>query len=177
MNISQITGEQGAAGGTGDRLLTAAAYLMLILFGAAQALLGAFFYRSGPAPAAALGFDLVLFASCLLGAWGLRRPVGAFAPAVGWFVAAFILASATASGSVLVTASVAGETFLFGGAAAAMLGLLTAFVAASRRGIGATGAGIAGAGATRGRTAPGGTGRAGRDGAGHANGVNRRKPR
>ncbi|MHB1432598.1 MAG: hypothetical protein ACYCVZ_10845 [Streptosporangiaceae bacterium] len=163
MNTSQITRERAAAGGTGDRLLTAATYLMLILFGAAQSLLGAFFYGSGPAPVASLGFDLVLFASCLLGAWGLRRPVGAFAPAVGWFVGAFILASATASGSVLVTASVAGETFLFGGAAAAMLGLLTAFVVASRRGIGATGAGIAGA--------------AGGKGAGQVNGVNRRKPR
>lgn len=163
MNTSQITGGRGAAGGTGDRLLTAATYLMLILFGAAQALLGAFFYSSGPAPAASLGFDLVLFASCLLGAWGLRRPVGAFAPAVGWFVGAFILASATAAGSVLVTASVAGETFLFGGAAAAMLGLLTAFVVASRRGIGATGTRIAGP--------------AGGSGAGQANGVNRRKQR
>lgn len=153
-----MTRERGAGDGTRDRLLTAATYLMLILFGVAQAVLGAFFYSVGPAPALSIGLDLVLFATCLLGAWGLGRPVGGFAPAVGWFVGAFVLASGTREGSVLVTATLAGEVYLFGGAAAAMLGLLTAFVAASRRGISATGA----RGLPGGRDMRGGTGRPGR---------------
>ena len=117
-----------------DLTLTIATYVLLVLFGMAQAMLGAFFYGSGPAPLASLGFDLAIFASCLLGAWGLRRPAGGLAPAAGWFLVAFVLASGTSGGSVLVAASTAGEWFLFGGAASAAFGVVAAFTAWSRSG-------------------------------------------
>jgi hypothetical protein len=117
-------GDSAPPNRSADTALTAATYVMLVLFGMAQALLGAFFYGSGPAPLASIGFDVAIFASCLLGAWGLRRALGGVAPAIGWFVAAFILASGTAGGSVLITATLAGEVFLFGGAVGATAGMV-----------------------------------------------------
>jgi hypothetical protein len=118
-----------------DLLLTLTTYVMLVLFGMAQALLGTFFYGSGPAPLASIGFDVAILATCLLGAWGLGRALGGVAPAVGWFIVAFVLASGTPGGSVLITASSAGEWFLFGGAAGATAGLIAGITALrSRRG-------------------------------------------
>jgi hypothetical protein len=112
-----------------------ATYVMLVLFGAAQAVVGTFFYGSGPAPYASLGFDLLILATCLLGAWGLDRPSGGLAPAAGWFVVAFLLASGTPGGSVLISATAAGEWFLFGGASAACAGVIAAFTIWSRSGL------------------------------------------
>jgi hypothetical protein len=120
------------SGQLADPILTIVTYVVLVLFAMAQALLGTFFYGAGPAPLAALGFDIAIFATCLLGAWGTGRASGAFAVAAGWYLVTFILATGTKGGSVLITASVAGETFLFGGAAAAMVGLIVAFTAWSR---------------------------------------------
>ncbi len=111
----------------GDRTLTVMTYAMLVVFGIAQGVLGSFYYSSGPAPLAALGFDLAIFATCLLGAWGLGRPAGALAPAVGWIAAALLLATGTSGGSVLITATTAGEWFLFGGAAGAVGGVMAAY--------------------------------------------------
>ena len=115
------------------RGLTTLSCLALFLFGAAQGVLGAFYYNSGPPPLASLGFDLAILATCLLAAWGTERPPAAFLPALGWFIAAFVLASGTKGGSVIVMASSGGEWFLFGGAACAMIGALGAFTVWSRR--------------------------------------------
>jgi hypothetical protein len=130
-------GRPSGSGGSepGGSALTVVTFVMLVLFGMAQAVLGTFFYGSGPAPLASLGFDAGLFATCVLGAWGLRRPTGALAPAAGWFVAAFVLASGTSGGSVLITATAAGEWFLFGGAAAAVVSLIVAFTIWSKAGL------------------------------------------
>lgn len=114
------------------RGLTVATYLALLIFGLAQGVLGSFFYGSGPAPLAAVGFDAAIFATCLLGAWGLRTATGGLAPAAGWFVAAFVLASGTSGGSVLIAASTAGEVFLFGGAIAATAGLVLGYIGWAR---------------------------------------------
>jgi len=115
------------------RGLTTITYLALFLFGAAQGMVGAFYYNSGPPPLASLGFDLAILASCVLAAWGTERPPAAFLPALGWFIAAFVLASGTSGGSIIVTASSGGEWFLFGGAAGAMIGALAGFTVSSRR--------------------------------------------
>ncbi|GEM_PF-2243688 len=119
-----------------DLAVTICGYLMLFLFGASQALLGAFFYSSGPVPLAAIAFDLAIFGTCVLGGWGMRRPAGGLAPAAGWFLAAFVLASGTPGGSILITATAAGSWFLFGGAATAAAGLVVAFTVWSRAGLG-----------------------------------------
>jgi len=108
--------------------LTVATYVVLIIFGAAQALIGTFFYGAGPVPVASVLFDLAILATCVLGAWGLQRPSGGLAPAAGWFLVVLILANATPGGSVLIAATTAGEWFLFGGAASAAAGVIAAFV-------------------------------------------------
>ncbi len=128
--VRNTPGQQARQQGT---WLTALVYLALITFGAAQGLVGTFFYGSGPAPAASILFDLAILATCLLGGWGLERPSGGLAPAAGWLIAVLILASGTAGGSVLIAATTAGEWFLFGGAASAAAGVVAGFAVWTRR--------------------------------------------
>lgn len=108
--------------------MTGAAYLVLFLLGAAQGVLGCFYYASGPVPLAALAFAVGTFVTCVLAGWGMLRPAGALTPAIGWFVASFVLASGTKGGSVIITNTAAGKWFLFGGSAAAAAGTVAAFV-------------------------------------------------
>jgi hypothetical protein len=117
-----------------NRYLAASTYVALLAFGAGQGVLGAFFYNSGPPPLAALAFDVLILATCLLGAWGTGHAAGGLAPAVGWFIAAFVLASGTHEGSVIIAATSGGEWFLFGGAISAVVGLIVGFSLWSRGG-------------------------------------------
>jgi hypothetical protein len=126
-------------GGSRDTALTVVTCVMLALFGMAQALVGAFFYGVGPAPLASIGFGLAILATCLLGSWGLGRPLGGVIPAIGWFLGAFVLASGTGGGSVLITANTAGEWFLFGGAACATAGIVAVLTIWSRFGLSRSG--------------------------------------
>ena len=77
---------------------------MLFLLGLLQGLVGAFQYpRSiGPVPVAALLFAVAIGITCVLGAWGMGRPLGGLMPALGWFLAVFVLDMATAGGSVVI---------------------------------------------------------------------------
>jgi len=117
-----------------SRGLTTVIYLALFVFGIAQGVVGAFFYGAGPDPLAAVGFAVAILATCLLGAWGTQHGLGGFAPAAAWFIATFVLASGTSAGSVIITASLAGEVFLFGGAVGAMIGVVAGFTLWARRG-------------------------------------------
>jgi hypothetical protein len=111
-------------------LLAVAGYSMLFLFGLLQGLVGAFQYsRSiGPVPAAALLFAVAIGVTCVLGAWGMGRPLGGLIPALGWFLAVFVLDMATAGGSVVIANIVPGTWFLLGGTACAVAGVLIAFL-------------------------------------------------
>ena len=123
--------------GQHERLIGICAYLVLFLFGLLQGVIGCFQYSRGPAPLAAAGFDLAILATCLLSGWGMRAAAGGLMPGVGWFVAAFILATTgTQGGSVLITNTTAGQWFLFGGAACAAAGCLLSYVVWSRPGRG-----------------------------------------
>ena len=116
----------------GGRGVTVAAYVALFVLGALQGLIGTFQYSRGPAPLAAIGFDIVILATCVLGSWGMRTALGGVLPAVGWLLVTLVLSSVSAGGSILVTASLAGEWFLFGGAVAAAAGAVYAFARWSR---------------------------------------------
>ena len=113
-------------------LLTGAAYTALFLAGAVEGLIGSFQY-SRNAPAGAIGFCVVLLATCLLGAWGMRTVSGALCPAVGWMVASFVLSMPVASGSVIITDTAAGKWYLYGGAVSALAGVAVALVTPSLR--------------------------------------------
>ena len=112
--------------------MTAAAYLALCLLGALLGLIGTFQYSRGPAPLAAILFDVAILAACVLGSIGMRSALGGVLPAAGWFVVTLVLSSISAGGSVLITDTAAGKWFLFGGAVCAAAGGVYAFAVWSR---------------------------------------------
>ena len=115
-----------ATDGKGSRLLTAAAYTALFLAGAVEGLIGSFQY-SRLVPVAAIGFCVLILATCLLGAWAMRTISGALWPAVGWLVASFVLSMPVSGGSVIITNSTAGKWYLYGGTVSALSGIALAF--------------------------------------------------
>jgi Family of unknown function (DUF6113) len=110
-------------------LFAVAVYGVLVVLGAVQGLIGSFQYSwmAGPVPLAALACCAVLLATCLLAAWGLRSASGAFAPAAGWLVAAFLMSLPVANGSVIITSTTAGRWFLYGGALSAAAAVVLSF--------------------------------------------------
>jgi hypothetical protein len=121
---------RAAAGGA----LIGGSYAVLLLLGIGEGVIGAFQYsRSiGHFPATALGFDVLILATCVLAAWGMRAPSAGLMAAVGWFAASFVLAMSTPGGSIVITNTTAGKWFLFGGAAAAAAGVVAGFAKWSR---------------------------------------------
>jgi hypothetical protein len=101
--------------------------LALFLLGLVQGVIGTFQYSRGPAPLAPILFDLAILATCILASWGMRTAFGGVLPAAGWFLATLLLSSVSAGGSILVTDTVAGKWFLFGGALCAAAGGVYAF--------------------------------------------------
>jgi hypothetical protein len=120
---------RGPSAGYDSRIVVVGGYVMLLLFGVAQSLIGSFQYSRalGSFPVAALAFDVAILLTCLLGAWGMRSGLGGLMPAVGWFVSSFVLSMGTSGGSVVITNTGAGKWFLFGGSACAAAGVLVAF--------------------------------------------------
>jgi hypothetical protein len=126
-----VPGQQRGSSGTGDgRLVIVGCYLLLLVFGVLLGMIGSFQYSRalGSFPAAAVAFALGTGVLAVLGGWGMRRPLGGLIPAVGWFLAAFILAMGTPGGSVLITNTTAGEWFLFGGSVCGAIGVVLCFV-------------------------------------------------
>jgi hypothetical protein len=127
----------GAAGADARRresMITAVGCTLLFLLGLLQGLIGSFQYSGmlGPVPAAALGFDVLILATCVLGSWGMRRALGGIMPAVGWFAASFVLSLGTPGGSVLITNTTSGKWYLFGGTVCVAAGVVLALSRWSR---------------------------------------------
>ena len=110
-------------------LVTVGVYGALFLFGAVQGVIGSFQYSraSGPVPVAALVCCAVILATCLLGAWAMRSIAGALCPAAGWIVASFVLSMPVSSGSVIITSTIAGEWYLYGGTVSSLAGIALSF--------------------------------------------------
>jgi hypothetical protein len=113
-------------------LVTAIGYLVLLVLGGLQGLIGSFQYGDSPTPVIAIVLDVLLFTTCVLAGWGLRTHSAGILPALGWIVVSFVLAMPRANGSVIITATSAGEWYLYGGALAAAAGAATAFFARLR---------------------------------------------
>jgi hypothetical protein len=116
----------------GQRALTAVAYLVLLLLGVMQGLIGSFQYSQSPAPLVAIILDVVIFATCALCGWGMRSFNGGVVPAVGWIIASFILSMPSSHGSVIITNTAAGKWYLYGGTVATVAGVATGFVVWAR---------------------------------------------
>jgi hypothetical protein len=119
--------------GTLGTLGTAGAYLLLFILGAVQGVIGSFQYGDSPAPEIAILLAIMISATCLLAGLGLRTYGAGLLPALGWILASFILALPRSNGSVIVTASAAGEWYLYGGAVGALSGSVTSFFLRARR--------------------------------------------
>jgi hypothetical protein len=126
------TTSQSQPGSGRGALITGAGYLLLLVLGGLQGMIGSFYYSNSPVPLVAIGFAALIFATCLLAGWGLRTYGGGIVPALGWIAASFILAMPRATGSVIITATSAGEWYLYGGALAAGLGAVIALFAWGR---------------------------------------------
>ena len=111
----------------GERGIAAAIYFVLFVLGAVLGMIGSFQYSQGPVPLIAIVLDVTIFVTCVLGGWGRRTFAGGLTPAVGWILATFILSMGNSQGTVIITATRAGEWYLYGGALAAAVGAGTAF--------------------------------------------------
>jgi hypothetical protein len=118
--------------GRRQRAFTAVAYLVLLVLGAMQGLIGSFQYSRSPVPLVAILLGLVIFATCVLCGWGMRSFAGGLLPALGWMVVSFVLAMPSSHGSVIITNTTAGKWYLYGGAVAVAAGASTAFVLRAR---------------------------------------------
>ena len=115
-------------------IVTSGGYLLLFALGAAEGILGAFWYAFslGPVPVAALGFAVGILGTTIGAAWGMQAATAGLMPAVGWFAAAFILAMPTRGGSVLITNTSAGKWFLYGGTVCVLAGVVASFATQGR---------------------------------------------
>jgi hypothetical protein len=109
--------------------VVAGGYGMLLVFGLLLGMIGSFQYSLalGSFPVAAASFALGIGVVCVAAGWGMRRPLGGLMPAVGWFVASFVMAMSTPGGSVVITNTAAGKWFLFGGSICAVVGVVVCF--------------------------------------------------
>ncbi|HEX6450301.1 MAG TPA: DUF6113 family protein [Trebonia sp.] len=111
-----------------SRSSTIAVYVLLFVLGILQGIIGSFHYGQGPVPLIAIILDVVIFATCVLGGWAMRSFIGGLIPALGWLLASFIMSMGSSQGTVIITASAAGEWYLYGGALAAASGAGASFV-------------------------------------------------
>jgi hypothetical protein len=133
MGTSQGPAAGNLAPGSGQRALLAAGYPVLFVFGALQGLIGCFQYSRSPQPLVAIGFAVLIFVTCAGCGWGVGTFTAALLPAVGWIIVSFVLASGRPNGSVIITATTAGEWYLYGGALGCAAGTVTAFYLRVRR--------------------------------------------
>jgi hypothetical protein len=125
---------QGPLPTGGQRALTTAAgYLVLFVLGALQGLIGSFQYSRAPAPLIAIVLVVIIFGTCVACGWGVGTFAAGLLPAVGWILASFIHATGRPNGSVIITATAAGEWYLYGGALGSVLGSVAAYFTRLRR--------------------------------------------
>ena len=120
-----MTGLPGARSATS--LVSIGAYVALLLFGAAQGLIGGFQY-SRLAPVGAMLFCAGIFVTSLAGGWGMQSITGAFMPAIGWVITSFVLSQPMSNGSVIIANTNPGKWYLYGGTLSATAAAVVAFV-------------------------------------------------
>src|ERR1700761_4406306 len=124
---------QGPGPGGGSRSLTIVGYVLLFVLGAFQGLIGSFQYSRTPAPLIAIVLAAIILVTCAACGWGIGTFGAGLLPALGWIFASFIIAMPKSNGSVVITATAAGEWYLYGGALGVAGGCVTAFFTRLRR--------------------------------------------
>ncbi|MFC6576820.1 DUF6113 family protein [Planomonospora parontospora] len=120
------TGGTQAAAGPPPRLLTAAAYAVLVLLGALMGLMGGFQHSwyLRPVPISAIGWVLGTFAVCHGAGRAMGGRAGAMAPAAGWLAVTTLWLTARPEGDLVIADDVSGYVYLYGGLLAALAGAL-----------------------------------------------------
>jgi hypothetical protein len=125
----------GPARGGGKRALTVVGYVAVFLLGLVQGVIGSFQYGQSPTPVIAIILVVVIFVTCAACGWGVGTMGAGVLPAIGWIFASFFLAMPKSNGSVIITATAAGEWYLYGGALAAAVGAVSSFFLRHRGGV------------------------------------------
>ena len=127
--MNDTTGKHGARS-----LVTVGAYSVLFLFGVVQGLIGSFQYTrtAGSVPVAALVSCAVILVTCLLGAWAMHSATGAILPGMGWIITSFVLSMPVSNGSVIITNTAPGKTYLYGGTLCVAAAVVASFIASAR---------------------------------------------
>jgi len=126
---------QGSPPETGQRAIIAVGYLMLLILGALQGLIGSFQYGRSPSPLIAILLIVIIFLTCVGCGGGIGTFGAGLLPAVGWLLASFILAMSRPNGSVIITGTPAGEWYLYGGSLACLIGAFVTFFTRARRSV------------------------------------------
>jgi hypothetical protein len=114
--------------GSKNRAVGAVVYLVLFVLGAVEGIVGSFQYGQSPAPLAAILLAILILVTCIFGGWGTESLGGAFACALGWLLASFILSMGNQEGSVIIENTLAGQWYLYGGTLGAAIGVLASFM-------------------------------------------------
>jgi len=127
--MNDTTGRHGARSP-----VTVGAYVVLFLLGVVQGLIGSFQYSrtAGSVPVAALVSCAVILATCLLGAWAMHSASGAILPGMGWIITSFVLSMPVSNGSVIITDTAPGKTYLYGGTLSVAVAVVLTLVGTAR---------------------------------------------
>jgi hypothetical protein len=112
----------------GSRALRVVVYVMLFVLGAFEGVVGSFQYSQPPVPWVAVLLVVVIFASCLFAGWGTDSFGGLLLVGAGWILTSFLLSMGSHAGSVIITATSAGEVYLYGGTLAVAAAALVMFI-------------------------------------------------
>jgi Family of unknown function (DUF6113) len=80
-----------------------------------------FAWEAANIPVAAILLSLVNLAFFRAAGWAMESKLGAGVPALLWMIVLFVLASRRPEGDLVVTGTVAGYVYMFGGAVAALI--------------------------------------------------------
>jgi hypothetical protein len=115
-----------------DRVLGIVVYLVLLVLGLVEGMVGSFQQGQSPAPLVAILFAVLILVTCAFGGWGTGSLGGSFTVAAGWLLASFILSMGSREGSVIIANTSSGEWYLYGGTLAAALGVMISFIRQAR---------------------------------------------
>jgi Family of unknown function (DUF6113) len=102
------------------------AYGVLAVLGVVLGVFGSFEFswQLGAVPVAAIALSLVNLAVFRAAGWAMESRLGAVVPAVLWVIILVVLSSRRPEGDLVVTGTTAGYTYMFGGAAAALVAIV-----------------------------------------------------
>jgi hypothetical protein len=134
METAQGPAPAGQPSAAARRAVAVVGYLVLFVLGALQGFIGSFQYGRSPVPVIAVILVVLIFLTCVLCGWGVGTFTAGLLPAVGWILTSFVLATSRPNGSVIITATSAGEWYLYGGALGCVVGAVATIFIRTRRG-------------------------------------------